>query len=153
MILPWTGDIQALMELLLLADPEEAAIHKYIGRCEIFTAMEDQSPVGVCAVLPLDANRCELKNLAVSPASQRRGYGKQLVDYAFNRYKDRYTIMLVGTSDATQDTLRFYRRCGFQYSHTIKNFFIDNYREPVFDGGVQCVDMIVLEYRLRGSLK
>jgi ribosomal protein S18 acetylase RimI-like enzyme len=147
-ILPWTGDIQALMPLLLLADPEEAAIHKYIGRCEIFAAMEDNMPVGVCAVLPLDENRCELKNLAVSPVLQRKGYGKQLVDYAFNRYKDRYRIMLVGTSDATQDTIRFYKRCGFQYSHTIKNFFIDNYIEPVFDGGVQCVDMVVLERRL-----
>jgi ribosomal protein S18 acetylase RimI-like enzyme len=151
-IIPWTGDIQVLMPLLLLADPEEAAIQKYIDRCEIFAALEGNMFVGVCAVLPVDEKRCELKNLAVSPAAQRRGYGKQLVEYVFNRYKDRYAIMLVGTSDATQDTLRFYKRCGFQYSHTIKNFFIDNYREPVFDGGVQCVDMIVLERYLKAVL-
>jgi ribosomal protein S18 acetylase RimI-like enzyme len=144
-ILPWTSDIQELMPLLLLADPEEAAIQKYIGRCEIFAAMEGNVSVGVCAVLPLDENRCELKNLAVSPALQRKGCGKQLVEYVFNRYKDRYAVMLVGTSDAIPDTLCFYKRCGFQYAHTIKNFFVDNYAEPVFDGGVQCVDMIVLE--------
>jgi ribosomal protein S18 acetylase RimI-like enzyme len=151
-ILTWQSDIQDLMELLLLADPEEAAIHKYIGRCEIFTAMEDNVPVGVCAVLPLDENRCELKNLAVAPAHQRKGYGRQLVEYVLNRYKDKFTFMLVGTSDATQDTLRFYKRCGFQYARTIKNFFIDNYTEPVFDGGVQCVDMIVLKRYLKAVL-
>jgi ribosomal protein S18 acetylase RimI-like enzyme len=144
-ITPWTGDINELMPLLLLADPEEQAIQKYIGRCELFAAMEDNAPIGVCAVLPLDAERCELKNLAVDPGFQRKGYGKRLVDHVFSVYKDRYKIMLVGTSDATQDTIRFYKQCGFQYTYTIKNFFVDNYTVPIFDAGVQCIDMIVLE--------
>jgi hypothetical protein len=53
--------------------------------------------------------------------------------------------MQVGTSDTTQDQIRFYTRCGFQYDHTIKDFFIDNYKEPVYDSGVQCVDMVILK--------
>jgi ribosomal protein S18 acetylase RimI-like enzyme len=138
------------MPLLLLADPEEAAIQKYIGQCDIFAAMEDGVPVGVCAVLPLDENRCELKNLAVAPAYQRKGCGRQLVEYVLNRYKGKFAFMLVGTSDTTQDQIRFYTRCGFQYDHTIKNFFIDNYKKPIYDSGVQCVDMIVLKHCLTG---
>jgi ribosomal protein S18 acetylase RimI-like enzyme len=152
-IRPWTDKLSSLMHLLLLADPEERALYKYIEYCDIFTAIEDGVPVGVCAVLPVDENRCELKNLAVAPAYQRKGYGRQLVEYVLNRYKSKFAFMLVGTSDATQDTIRFYKRCGFQYARTIKNFFIDNYVEPVFDGGVQCVDMIVLEHCLKDSPK
>ena len=42
-------------------------------------------------------------------------------------------------------TIPFYEKCVFIRSHSIKNFFVDNYDHPIYDGGVQLVDMIYLQ--------
>ena len=47
-------------------------------------------------------------------------------------YKQKYDRMLVGT---TENNIPFYVKQGFdKYEKTIKNFFIDNYKEEVKDG-------------------
>ena len=56
--------------------------------------------------------------------------------------------MLVGTGE-TPTILSFYESCGFEKSHRVKNFFIDNYDHPMFDGDVQLIDMIYLKKDLR----
>lgn len=38
--------------------------------------------------------------------------------------------------------LLFYKQCGFELSHCIKNFFTDNYDHLMFEERVQLVDMI-----------
>ena len=53
-------------------------------------------------------------------------------------------ILQVGTGDS-MSTIPFYAKCGFIRSHSIKNFFVDNYDHPIYDGGVQLVDMIYLQ--------
>jgi len=54
-------------------------------------------------------------------------------------YKDKYKKMIVGT---TENNIPFYVKCGFdRYYKTIKNFFIDNYKEEIWDGNLQCIDM------------
>lgn len=52
--------------------------------------------------------------------------------------------MLLGTGEVPS-ILAFYERCGFTYSHRIKNFFTDNYDHIMFEEGVQLVDMIYLK--------
>lgn len=54
----------------------------------------------------------------------------------------------VGTSDASPGPMALYESCGFQISGVINNHFTDNYPEPVWDNGVQCIDMI----RMRADL-
>ena len=51
--------------------------------------------------------------------------------------------MQVGTGDSPL-TIPFYEKCGFAYSHRIKNFFVDNYDHPIYEGGVQLMDMVYL---------
>lgn len=48
----------------------------------------------------------------------------------------------LGTSDTSPGPMALYRSCGFYVTGTIKNHFTDNYPEPVWDNGVQCIDMI-----------
>jgi hypothetical protein len=55
--------------------------------------------------------------------------------------------MLVGTGDVPW-ILRFYRKNGFRPSHRVKGFFTENYDHPIFDGGVQLVDMVYLKRSL-----
>ena len=56
--------------------------------------------------------------------------------------------MLVGTGEIPW-ILSFYESCGFEKSHRIKNFFTDNYEQPMFEEGIQLVDMIYLKTDLQ----
>ena len=38
----------------------------------------------------------------------------------------------------------FYERCGFVRAYRIPGFFTDHYDHPIFEGGVQLTDMVVL---------
>lgn len=55
--------------------------------------------------------------------------------------------MLVGTGEVPS-ILSFYENCGFTRSHLIKNFFTDHYDHPMFEEGIQLVDMIYLKKEL-----
>ena len=56
-------------------------------------------------------------------------------------------VMLLGRNACMCNRCGFRQRDGFVESHIIKNFFIDNYPEPIFeDNGEQCIDMIYLRY-------
>ena len=52
--------------------------------------------------------------------------------------------MIVGTGDSPRIIL-FYKSCGFKDSHRVKNFFINNYTQPIFEEGVQLIDMVYLK--------
>ena len=76
-----------------------------------------------------------------------RKYGNQLIDFIASRYKAQYSILQVGTGDSPL-TIPFYEKCGFVRTHIVKNFFTDNYDHPIYEGGVQLVDMIYLQKKL-----
>lgn len=128
--------------LLLLADEQESMIDKYLERGEMFV-LDDNGIKGECVVTKEADGSYELKNIAVLPDCQRRGYGKRLIDYVFSHYAD-CNRLLVGTGDVPS-ALDFYRQCGFKESHRIKNFFTDNYDHPMFEDGKQLVDMVYLK--------
>jgi hypothetical protein len=52
--------------------------------------------------------------------------------------------MFVGTGDSPS-ILSFYEHCGFILSHSVKNFFTDNYDHPIYENDIQLVDMIYLK--------
>ena len=41
--------------------------------------------------------------------------------------------------------LSYYKKFGFIYSHTINDFFVNNYDHEMFEDGKQLVDMIYLK--------
>lgn len=63
----------------------------------------------VCSAVVTDegCDICELKNLAVTPQYQRRGYGKKMINYLCNHYADKFRYMTVGTGDSVK-TVSFY---------------------------------------------
>jgi GNAT superfamily N-acetyltransferase len=85
-----------------------------------------------------------LKNIATYEKYQSKGYGKALINFISDFYKNDYKTMLVGTGEIPW-IMSFYASCGFEKSHRIKNFFTDNYAHPMFDGDIQLVDMIYLK--------
>ena len=131
------------LPLLLLGDEQEDMIDRYLDRGTMY-ALEDGGTVhAVCVVTDEGDGALELKNLAVSPACQRRGYGRRIVDFLCQTYQGRYARLVAGTGDSPL-TLPFYEACGFVRSHVIPNFFTDHYDHPIFEGGRQLVDMIYL---------
>ncbi len=134
------------LDLLLLADEQESMIDKYLERGELF-ALYDDGLKSVCVVTQESDDICELKNIATYEKWHGHGYGSKLLRHIFAYYKDRYKTMLVGTG-AVPKSLRFYQKNGFEISHRIKNFFTDNYDHPMFEDGVQLVDMVYLSKAL-----
>ena len=53
---------------------------------------------------------------------------------------DEYSVLQVGTGDSPL-TIPFYEKCGFVRSNKIPNFFTDNYDHPIYEGGVQLIDI------------
>ncbi len=133
-------------ELLLLADEDLSMIEKYLYRGEMF-ALYDDDLKSICVVTQESDEVCELKNIATYEKWHGKGYGSKLLDHLSAYYKGKYKTMLVGTGDIPWIT-EFYRKSGFKFSHRIKNFFTDNYDHPMFDDGVQLVDMVYLSKEL-----
>lgn len=148
-IFPITTNKKQYLDLLLLADEQESMIDRYLDRGDMF-ALEDHGVKAVCVVTDEGSGVCELKNIAVAPDSQRQGYGKMLINYLIDHYSGKYTQMIVGTGDVPS-ALSFYQSCGFEYSHRIENFFIDNYDHLIVEEGILLKDMVCLKHDLNES--
>ncbi|KAF5046072.1 putative N-acetyltransferase YvbK [anaerobic digester metagenome] len=124
-------------------------IDTYLDRGEMF-ALYDGDLKSVCVVTDEGDGICELKNIATYEEYRGQGYGRRLIEYILKHYRGRCRAMIVGTGDCPR-ILRFYERCGFTVSHRVKDFFVNHYDHPIFDGGEQLVDMIYLRQELDGS--
>lgn len=141
-----THDKKRYLALLLLADEQEDMIDRYLQRGVMYV-LDDGGVKGECVVTDEGGGVLELKNIATEPACHGQGYGKALIEFVSERYRDRYELLQVGTGDSPL-TVPFYEKCGFVRSHTVKNFFTDNYDHPIFECGVQLVDMVYLRKKL-----
>ena len=141
-----TSNKKQFLDLLLLADEQENMIDKYLENGDLFALYNDDLK-SVCVIVPIDENTCELKNIATYEKYQGQGYGKKLIKFIFNYYQGKYHTILVGTGEIPW-ILSFYEKCGFEKSHRIKNFFTDNYNHPIFEEGIQLIDMIYLRKNL-----
>ena len=129
--------------LLLLADEQENMIDHYLEKGTMYV-LEDGNVKAECVVTDEDNGILEIKNIAVDPQNQGQGYGKALIDFLASKYADEYSILQVGTGDSPL-TVPFYEKCGFVRSHNIPNFFTDNYDHPIYECGVQLIDMVYLQ--------
>ena len=134
------------LPLLLLADEQESMIDRYIDRGTMYVLV-DNGVKCECVVTDEGKGILEIKNIATAPEYQGKGYGKALIDFVAAKYKGKYSILQVGTGDSPL-TVPFYEKSGFARSHSIENFFIDNYDHPIFEGGVQLTDMIYLQKKI-----
>lgn len=134
------------LPLLLLADEQENMIDRYIDRGTMYV-LDDMGIKCICVVTDEGNGILEIKNIATKPEDQRKGYGKTLIDFIAAKYKGKYSILQVGTGDSPS-TVPFYEKCGFVRSHSIKNFFTDNYAHPIYDCGIQLTDMIYLQKKI-----
>lgn len=135
------------IDLLLLGDEDEKMIDKYLERGEMYI-LDDNGIKAECVVTNEGNKILEIKNIAVSPKFQKQGYGKKLIEFITEKYSENFSVIQAGTGDSPL-TIPFYEKCGFKKSHIVKNFFIDNYKNPIYEEGVQLIDMIYLQKNLK----
>ena len=155
-------DKKRYLDLLLLADEQEDMVDRYLERGTMYV-LEDGGVKAECvvtdegdgilelkniAVAPdFQGRGLELKNIAVAPDFQGRGYGKAMVAFLVQTYTEQHTVLQVGTGDSSS-TIPFYESCGFRRHHLVKKFFTDHYDHPIYECGVQLVDMVYLQREL-----
>ena len=114
------------LALLLLADEQEDMIDRYLERGSMYV-LEDDGVKAECVVTDEGGGVLELKNIAVEPDFQGKGYGK---------------ASWTSSSEPIQDAMRccrwhwrqpvhhsvFTRSAGFRRHHLVKNFFTEPLR-------------------------
>jgi len=141
-----TENKKQYLSLLLLADEQEDMIDRYLQRGTMYV-LDDGGVRGECVVTDEGGGVLEIKNIATEPDCHGKGYGRALIEFVAERYAGQYSILQVGTGDSPL-TVPFYEKCGFVRSHRIENFFTDNYDHPIYECGVQLVDMVYLRRTL-----
>ncbi len=137
---------------LLMADESERVVKEYIEAGEMYSIMDGAGLVaGVALFVEESEGVIELKNIALDPEFRGLGLGKQVVVQAFDIFREKgYRKMIVGTANSSIANLAFYQKVGFRMAEIKKDFFLD-YPEPIFEDGIQAVDMVMFERVLEKS--
>jgi ribosomal protein S18 acetylase RimI-like enzyme len=138
-------DDQTPYELLLLADPSKDLVDKYLKQSDTFIARQNEETLGIIVLFPLTEETVEIKNISVKPELQGQGIGSYLIENAimlaaFKKYK----TVIIGTANSSIGQLYLYQKFGFEITEIRKNFFIDNYPEPIYENGLQAKHMLIL---------
>ncbi len=132
-------------DLLLLADPSVTMINTYLPFSDVYV-LEQKKQVIAVYVLLKDNDMLEIKNIAVNPAHQGKGLGKILLQDAAQRARaGGFKKLCIGTGNSSIAQLYLYQRQGFEMTSIRKNYFTTHYPEPIYENGIQCRHMIVLE--------
>ncbi|MCX2983153.1 GNAT family N-acetyltransferase [Halieaceae bacterium IMCC14734] len=141
---PYTGAVtDALWQLLLEADPDRAAVSRYLASGEIVIAYWEHAIVGVAVLTALDGEY-ELRNISVAGSHQGRGIAKALIAAV----KARATSLganrlLVGTGNSSLDQFALYQKSGFRFERIERDYFA-GYQPPICENGIRCLDRICL---------
>lgn len=145
-IIEISTDKKSYLPLLLLADEQEDMIDRYIDSGTMFV-LDDDGIKSVCIVTDEGGGILEIKNIAVAPEFQGKGYGRLMIEHLADKYKKDFSVLQVGTGDSPL-TVPFYEKCGFVRIHIVENFFTDNYDHPIYECGVLLKNMIYLQRKL-----
>lgn len=137
----------APIDLLLLADPSVDKIHGYLSQSQCFIATLNGNTLGACLVQKTGKDSYELMSIAIEPEFQKRGYGTAMLVWVIEFFREAGARTLeVGTGTFGYQ-LAFYQRHGFRVTSIDADFFLNNYSEPIYENGIQLMDMLRLTLR------
>ena len=143
------SDEEPPMNLLLLADPCESIVNRYITRGQSYIAKLKNEIVGIYVLLPTRPETVELVNIAVKEVYHGKGIGKKLVYHAMKTARSQgYKTMEIGTGNSSIDKLALYQKCGFRIIGVDIDFFTRHYSIKIIEHGIHCRDMIRLSQDL-----
>ena len=133
-------------DLLLLADPSIVVITSYLSSSEVYVIEQNRQAIASYVLLPHNNDVIEIKNIAVNPAWQGKGLGKMLLQDAAQRARaNGYKRICIGTGNSSIAQLYLYQRQGFEITAVRKDYFMLHYQEPIYENGIQCKHLVMLE--------
>ena len=78
------------MDLLLEADPSKDMINNYLKNGELFVLTYKDDVACIAVVTKIDEDTVELKNIATKKEFRGNGYGKKMLKYLADNYKQKY---------------------------------------------------------------
>lgn len=139
-------------ELLLLADPSKYLIDKYLKQSDLFIVRQNDETIGVIVLFPLTAETVEIKNIAVMPDFQGQGIGHFLIENVVRvASSNRQKSICIGTANSSVGQLYLYQKLGFEITGIKRDFFTDNYAEPIYENGIQAKHLLVLTRQLNNE--
>ena len=99
-----------------------------------------------------DADRNEIKNMAVEPAHRGRGIGRALIDAAVETARAQgHATLAVATAAADIGNLRFYQRVGMRLRAVERDAFTaaSGYDPGIVIDGIELRDRVWLDLDLR----
>ncbi len=140
---------EAPFDLLLLADPYEKLVKNYLEKWKCFIACVNEEIVGEFLLIEKNKDAIEIINIAVKEKFQGKGIGKELILIAIDKAKElKYKIIEIGTGNSSIKQLYLYQKCGFRIEEIDFDFFRKNYKEPIYEDGIECRDKIRLRMHL-----
>lgn len=139
---------RAPMELLLEADPSEEKVRAYLEKSHCYVAKIADKIVGAFVLCRLSSEVVELLNIVVAAECRQKGIGAKILSSAVSLAKQQgFKVLEVGTGTFGYQ-LAFYQRAGFRVFAIDKDYFVKNYREPIYELGIQLKDMLRLRIDL-----
>lgn len=137
-----TTNKKRFLPLLLIGDEQEDNIDRYLLSGDLYVGAVSGRDAAVCVITQVEKGTVEIQNLAVLPAFQRQGYGKEMMQWIEKRYKGQ--IIKLGTGEVPS-TMNFYKACGFSFSHRIPDFFTEHYDHEIKEDGIVLKDKIYFQ--------
>jgi ribosomal protein S18 acetylase RimI-like enzyme len=135
--------------LLLLADPNRNQIESYISESTVIGMIDSSKIVGVSVIKQLNNESAEIMNIAIDEKYQGMGLGKLLITRSVDECATRGVKSVeIGTGNSSIAQLYLYQKMGFRIVGIIRDHFVKNYPDPIFENGIQCRDMIRLRREL-----
>ena len=141
------------LDLLLVADPSERHIQRYLHSSECYVAEEMGTIVAACLVKQIDGQTAELMNIAVDTNNRQQGIGTALLHHVIDVLRNGACTKLRLGTGAFGHQLAFYQRAGFRVIAVEQDYFINTYPEPLFELGIQHRDRLILELELKTEIK
>ena len=131
--------------LLLMADPERAAITRYLPQSTVWEALNTTDNLIGILVLQSHGAALEIMNRAVAPAARRQHVATNLLTFA-KHYGNRHHFvqLMVGTGSTSFAQLALYQKVGFRLASIDRDFFTSHYSKPIYENGIRLRDMVRL---------
>lgn len=144
-----TDNRDSYKELLLIADPDWSNIQKYLYEGTLLAAYVENECVGVSHYMTNESLETEIYNIGLLETCRGKGYGKLLLQATIEdiRQYNNGSIVL-GTGNSSIENIAFYQRCGFEITDIWFNYFLEAYKDPIFENKIQCKHMLRFKYGL-----
>lgn len=146
------ADIEALVPILLLAEPSERALRWSLGHLSdtVYRATVGGRLAGA-ATMRWSGDPCEIVELGVVESLHGRGVGRAIVHaLCAEALRRRKRTIEVGTGNASIGNLAFYQKCGFRFDHVRHDYF-RYHRTPIYENGIEVRDLVVFRRDLTAN--